>query len=55
MVVRCITNREKGVVLQPGYACNNMAEPVLDVLWYKHAEARATLALIIGAYSVHPP
>ena len=50
-----ITEREKGGVIQPGDAFSKTRKPVLDVLWLKHPEACAPLAISPDAYPGRPP
>ena len=53
--VRCITEREKGGVLQPEGQCTKMGDCVLEVLHAKHPDARPPSAACLDAYPGKPP
>ena len=54
-VVRWITERETGGVLQPGYRCTKTGNRVMEVLRTKHPEARTPTAASLDSYLSCPP
>ena len=53
--VRWITERETGGVLQPGNQCTKTGDRVMEVLRYKHPEARTPTAASLDSYPDRPP
>ena len=53
--MRCITDQEKGYVIQLSGACYKTDEPVLDMLREKHPEDRAISDRSSDAYPFRPP
>ena len=54
-VVRWITERETGRVLQPGDRCMDTGDHVMEVLRTKHPEARTPTVASLDYYPVRPP
>ena len=54
-VVRWITERETGGILQPGERCKKTGEKVMEVLRTNHPEACTPTAASLDSYPDHPP